>query len=241
MKRKILFFLFISVTFSSQAQEIPTPLTEGVVTTTNQRISFKKLRKEGSEIVFYNVSTRSDYRYLPNSIKKIEDKEFNILYINPKFENEPNIKEKYVDPESKLFKPNYPEGIYLTSDDFLDKTPSSTEKIFAGEVDEVDYDVSIDFSNNCNFYYDKNGKKVRNVFAISYKGFLYFQIKAILNNRNKTDRSQRNDYPQSFVRVSLGGNNYFYTEADLANLWDQSLTIAATGTVGSVLLADSLS
>lgn len=160
MKRKILFFLFISLPFLSQAQEIPTPITEGVVTTTtNQRIAFKKLRQEGIEIVFYNVSTRSDYRYLPNSIKKIEDKEFNILYINPKFENEPNIKEKYVDPESKLFKPNYPEGIYLTSDDFLNKTPSSTEKIFAGEVDEVDYDVSIDFSNNCNFYYDKNGKR----------------------------------------------------------------------------------
>lgn len=73
--------------------------------------------------------------------------------------------------------------------------------------------------HNPYFYYSENNKKVRNVFAISYKEHLYFQIKAILKNRNKTDRAQSTNFHNTFVRVILGGKNYFYTEAELVNAW----------------------
>lgn len=226
--------LFVSIslfflTFYTFSQDIPNLVTEGVVTTTtNQRIPFKKFRKEGIEVVFFNTLTRSDYRYLPNSIKKIEDKELNILYINPKFENEPNIKEKYIDPEAKLFKPTFPDGVYFTSSELINKTPSNTEKLIPGEIDNIELDVSIHLSDNCNFYYKKSGRKVKNVYAVSHNGFLYFQIKTILKNKTANDKNQKSDYPNSFVRVKNGGNKYLYTEAYLANFWDEVFTFATT-------------
>lgn len=235
---KIILLVLLSFSCYIFSQEIPVPIDEGIVTiTTNQRIPFKKMRKEGIEIVFYNILTRSDYRYLPNTIKKIEDKELNILYINPKFENEPNIREKYVPLISKLFKPEYPDGIYLTKEDFINKTPSN-ELVLLGDKNEPYRDDNIVVCEEPFFYYKETQKKVKNVFAVSHNGFLYFQIKAILNNRNKTDRAQRNDYPQSFVRVKSGGDNYYYTESELVNLWAESLTFAATG---NYALAESLS
>ena len=98
MKKLILVIIFI-FWGNSFSQEIPTPITEGIVTTTtNERIPFNNLRKEGFEIIFKNILTGTDFRYIPNTIKKIEDMEYNILYINPKFENEPNIKDKYIQP-----------------------------------------------------------------------------------------------------------------------------------------------
>jgi len=121
-------FIFFSFWCNGFSQEIPTPLAEGiVVTTTNERIPFKMLRKEGAEIVFNNISTGSIFRYLPNTIKKIEDFEFNILYINPEFKNEPNINEKYIPRIAKLFKPDYPEGVYLTKEDFINKAASNQQ------------------------------------------------------------------------------------------------------------------
>ena len=48
---------------------------------------------------------------------------------------------------------------------------------------------------------------------------MYFQLKAVLKNRNKKDRAQSTHFQNSFVRVILGGKNYFYTEAELVNKW----------------------
>lgn len=210
-------------------KEIPN-LKNGFVTiTTNQRLKFKNLRTEGIEVVFYNIKTSSDYRYLKNTIKKIEDDSLNIVYVNPKFINEPNIWEKKVDKISTLYKANYPEGVYYTMEDFLNKKPSSAESIYAAGLDDFDEDIIIIVEDNCYFHEKVSGKKIRKAFAISFNGFLYFQIKAILNNRNLTDRAQKNDYPNSFVRVKKGGDNYLYTEAPLVNLWAEAGAFAGTG------------
>src|SRR5690606_6317866 len=122
-------------------------------------------------------------------------------------------------------------------EDFINKTPSN-ELILLGDKNEPYRDDNIVVCKEPFFYYKETQKKIRNVFAVSHNGFLYFQIKAILNNRNKTDRAQRNDYPQSFVRVKSGGENYYYTESELVNLWAESFTFAATG---NYALAESLS
>lgn len=115
-----------------------------------------------------------------------------------------------------LFKPNYPEGIYKSKQDFIDKKVSSIEQVkMLGHAKKY----LKDGTHSTYFHYAENNKKVKNVFAISYKGHLYFQIKAILKNRNKTDRAQNTNYHNMFVRVILGGENYLYTEAELANQW----------------------
>lgn len=228
MIRKILISFTLLFSWYIFSQEIPSTIPEGVITiTTNQRIPFKKFRKEGLEIVFYNTLTRSDYRYLPNSIKKIEDKEFNILYINPKFENEPNIRDKYIPLISKLFKPEYPEGVYLSKQDFINRTPLN-ELIVLGDNYGPYTDENIIACENTFFYYTKTRKKLKNVFAVSHNGFLYFQIKTILKNKTANDNNQKSDYPNSFIRVKNGGSKYLYTEANLANFWEEVLTFAST-------------
>lgn len=130
-----------------------------------------------------------------------------------------------------LFTPNYPEGIYRSKKEFIAKKPSSHEAVVMKNFGKKEIDSII---HNPYFYYQKTNKKVRNVFAISYQGHLYFQIKAILKNRNKKDRAQNTNFHNTFVRVIIGGNHYFYTEAELVNQWAMG-TAVNFGIVGGVI------
>ena len=94
--------------------------------------------------------------------------------------------------------------------------------------------------HNCFFYNEDTDEKLKDVFAVSYQGHLYFQINAILSNRNKTDIAQTNDFPNSFVRVIMGGKNYLYTEANLANQWAQAISYGAVGGAVGGALANSV-
>lgn len=136
--------------------------------------------------------------------------------------------------QDTLYKPNYPEGIYLSKDDFIHKRANTSNAITMRTLNIKKVDSTL---HNGYFYYLKTGKKVKKVFAISYKGHLYFQIKAILKNRNKTDRAQTSNFDNSFVRVILGGENYFYTEAKLVNQWAQGVAYNF-GAVGGIIASD---
>lgn len=133
-----------------------------------------------------------------------------------------------------LYKPNYPEGIYLSKRDFINKVPSSQKSVEMIGFNKKRIDSII---HNPYFYYASTNKKVKNVFAISYKGHLYFQIKAILKNRNKTDRAQNTNFHNTFVRVIIGGENYLYTEAELANQWAYG-TAVNFGVAGGLIAND---
>ncbi|MEM6517574.1 MAG: hypothetical protein AAF688_15435, partial [Bacteroidota bacterium] len=136
-----------------------------------------------------------------------------------------------------LYYPNYPDGIYENMEDFLNRTPSSTEKVNAIKLYKTERITDSLLEHNIYFFSNKTKSKIRNVFATSYKGQLYFQIKAILKNRNKTDRAQKNSRQQSFVRVIMGGENYLYTEVELANQWATG-TAYNFGLVGSKIAQD---
>lgn len=138
-----------------------------------------------------------------------------------------------------LFQPNYPEGIYETKSDFLSKTPSNIEAINALELVSLKRIHKDSLPHNCFFFFDKSRSKIRNVFAISYNGQLYFQIKAILKHKNKNDRAQNNSNHYSFVRVIFGGENYFYTEANLVNKWTSGV-VANLGLAGSQIYSDMI-
>ncbi|MCT4602146.1 MAG: hypothetical protein N4A59_04445 [Marinifilum sp.] len=136
-----------------------------------------------------------------------------------------------------LYKPNYPEGIYVTKKDFINKSPSSFEKIISISQFKNQDSLEDSIYHCCYFYYLKDKKKVKNVFAISFKKHLFFQTKAILKNRNKFDRAQSTNYHNTFVRVIMGGNNYLYTEAELVNQWAAGAA-ANFGVAGGVILND---
>lgn len=128
-----------------------------------------------------------------------------------------------------LFQPNYPEGLYETKEDFINKKPRWYNKVTPKGIYGFNKKTLTDIEHNCFFYFTKSDTKVERIFAISYKGHLYFQIGAILNNRNKSDKNQTTDFPNSFVRVIMGGDNYFYTEANLANAWAQGFAYGGIG------------
>ncbi|MBE7628546.1 hypothetical protein [Tenacibaculum piscium] len=136
-----------------------------------------------------------------------------------------------VTKSNPLFKPNYPEGIFLSKKDFINKKANSSKSIELRNFKKKSIDSII---HNPYFYYSETNKKVKNVFAVSYKGHLYFQVKAILKNRNKTDRAQITRLQNTFVRVIIGGNNYLYTEAELVNKWAMGTTINF-GIIGGVI------
>lgn len=137
--------------------------------------------------------------------------------------------------KDSLFKPNYPEGIYATKESFIAKTPTDIYDVVAKNLAIFSNKNLTDIVHNCFFYNADSDEKITDVFAISYKGHLYFTIVAILDYRNEKDRAQTSDYPNSFVRVIFGGNNYYYTEAQLANKWAQGVTAGVGGVVGYVV------
>jgi len=133
-----------------------------------------------------------------------------------------------------LFKPNYPEGVYLTKEAFLNKKPV-IRTVWPVDVGRSEIVVQENIAHTC-FFYGSNREKITDVFAVSYKGNLYFQLKGIFKNCNKNDRNESSNIHNSFVRVILGGENYFYTEAELANAWAKGFAYGAIGGgVGSVL------
>ena len=122
-----------------------------------------------------------------------------------------------------LYKPNYPAGIYATKLDFIRRTPSSLTGVSPfKKKDKVEPDNDSIYLHTL-FYYENTNKPVRNAFAISFKGHVFFQLRAILNNRNATDRAQKADYPIMFAMAILGGDNYMYTEAELSNHWASNI------------------
>lgn len=140
-----------------------------------------------------------------------------------------DIKSDNQTANDSLFKPNYPEGVYRTKEDFINKKPFQKVELTPKGLIGLEKPTLTNITHNCFFYYTFSDEKIKDAFAISYKGHLYFQIYAILENRNKTDRAQSNNFPNSFVRVLLGGTNYLYTEADLANGWAQGLAVGGVG------------
>jgi|GEM_PF-303916 len=165
-------------------------------------------------------------RYKKNEEKRLEEEKTATAERNLKKQEE----RAKLEEERKL--KLLPNGIYYTKEDFLNKNPNSTEIIVPKGLIGFEKPELNGIPDVCFFYSKNSDKKIKKVFAIAYEGHLYFQIQAILNNRNKTDRAQTNDFPNSFSRVLIAGENYYYLESDLVNLWVQGVAynMGATGT-----------
>ena len=212
--------------------------------TTGQKMNFTNLRFiENEQVVFKNKETQSEFYYFLKTVKLIVDSNNNVVYENTSLPKPNPAEAKTTIIEEKkdtLFRPNYPEGIYKTKEDFINKKPSQTTKVFAKGLIGFEKPILTEILHSCFFYDYDSDSKIKNVFAISFKGHLYFQINAILENRNKTDRAQTNELPNSFVRVIMGGENYYYTEADLVNKWAQGLAYGAIGGVTGAVIGNTM-
>ena len=233
----LLFFFFCTIILG---QEIPKTKKGFITLTTNQKYEFTNLKVVNNQVIFINVATKSEFIYFKNAVKLVVDEQENVVYKSQQYEEEEKRKKEKgltEKPKEILFKANYPDGIYYTKEDFINKTPNENPKIFAKDLTDYEDEELESIEDHCYFYYKVSEKKIKKVFAISYKGYLYFQIKAVIaiSNRNKNDNAQTNDLPHSFTRVIKGGDNYFYAEMDLANIWAQGTAIGVGVASGYIL------
>lgn len=235
-----------------------------IILADNQKIAFNNVRLQDGKFVFLDVASGTEKSLGLSEVKYIEDDRESKVFTNKsvadkareadlKFEAEQKklaieetarreaaYKKKLEEEKKALAMGLYPNGVYATKEDFLNKTPTNSEEIIPKEVADLEKSVLYGIPDECFFYFLQSDKKIKNSFAVSYRGRLYFGIGAILNNRNKTDRAQSNDHPNSFVRVRSFGENYYYSEADLANLWAQGFTVAGAGAIVGGAIANGM-
>lgn len=224
-------FPMASFGFAQINKEIKT----GIITTvTNEKIAAKDIKWDiNGKASFLNAGNKQMEDLYENSIKSLEPTEentVNFTSITNEKPLDPSIK-KVVD--DGLYRPILPEGIYVTKQEFIDKIPSQKKHLSKRGLYGFEKPVLEDADQIC-FFFDEKESKLKNVFAVVQNGILYFNIKAILDikNRNKNDRAQDSDNPNSFARVTMGGNNFYYSEINVGNVWAKGFAMGAGGTAG---------
>lgn len=231
-------FLIAGFGFAQINKDIKT----GIITTvTNEKIAATDITwDKNGKASFLNAANKQMEDLYENSIKSIDA-------TDTSSESFVNItKEKPLDPSVKkvvddgLYRPMLPEGIYVTKQEFLDKTPSQKKNLSKRGLYGFEKPVLEDADQIC-FFFDEKESKLKNVFAVVQNGILYFNIKAILDvkNRNKNDGSQDSDNPNSFARATMGGNNYYYSEINVGNVWTKGLGYGIGGGVGSTIASSA--
>jgi hypothetical protein len=127
----------------------------------------------------------------------------------------------------------YPDGLYKTKEDFINKKPSEVRELTVKKIELVNDSDSV--IRRCFFLDKATSKKIKKVFAVSYNGNLYFSNWAILKNKNKDDKSlSPASSMNSFVLVTISGSKYLYAEAGLINHWQAGLSSGVAGGVGGI-------
>ncbi len=214
MKYTYLFVvLFMSVMVSAQERK---SIKEGILTTVlGDKIPFKDLTWKNGKAYYINYSNKLQEELFEPSIKEISEEPLD----TPKT----TINSSTSTGENNSNKTSLPDGIYLTKAEFTAKQPSKSQKLIKKGLIGFEKSTVNDDALDCFFFDESTDKKIKNVFAVVQNGNLYFNVQSILNNRNKTDRAQGSDFPNSFVKVTIEGENYFYTEVVLANIWAKGL------------------
>lgn len=77
---------------------------------------------------------------------------------------------------------DYPEGIYNTFEDFKKMKPKDLKSDFFIQIGRNKISHK--------FYYKSNNKKLKKVFALSYKNNLYINLKYLMKNLNRDSHGQ---------------------------------------------------
>lgn len=119
-------------------------------------------------------------------------------------------------------KSSYPEGIYITKEDFIAKKPNSNFELVKKGIYDLNNIVVDDNEHACFFFEKSKDSKIRKAFAIVYHNNLYIKVGSIMKFCKKGDGSEYFPLENVFVKVVLEGQNYIYTEAVFANIWTKS-------------------
>lgn len=116
-------------------------------------------------------------------------------------------------------KGDFPEGIYMTIEDVLNKKPSSTEEVYLKTTDRND---TVNLPEKAFFYFKQKNKKILYPLAISYQGEMYFQT--YRKYTNKKDKGYDPDQYSRFCKVSNYGR-FIYFEENMRGLWSKALLV----------------
>ena len=105
-------------------------------------------------------------------------------------------------------KGDFPEGVYMTLEDVLNKKPSSTDEIYFETSEKYD---DVNLPEKAFFYFKKNGKKIKFPLAISHKGEMYFQT--YRKYTNKKDKGYDPDAYSRFCKVTIYGRFIYFEES----------------------------
>jgi len=113
------------------------------------------------------------------------------------------------------FRPNYPDGVYMSLESFNLKAPQRAVLIpverKGRQVTKIDTLPDI-----CDFFYESSNDVVSRCFAVSFHGYLYFRAGAVLENKSKNDKNQSVKEFNTFFRVLMGGKQFLYSEFEFA-------------------------
>ncbi|MFH7015297.1 hypothetical protein [Flavobacterium sp. FlaQc-47] len=135
---------------------------------------------------------------------------------------------------------DYPEGVYKTFEDFLEK-----KFIYMGDALErknivgytrksIEKEIVVD---QVFFYWKRNNVRITDYFAISYNGSLYIQQRYFHQFSSKEDRNIDGDNPNSYHRV-LNDGKFLYLEGPFANQWSKAFAYGSGGAVGGTIGAN---
>lgn len=136
------------------------------------------------------------------------------------------------------FRPNYPDGVYLSIESFNLRSPQKATLIpvirRGRQVTKLDTLPDI-----CDFFYESSNDVVSRCFAVSFHGFLYFRSGAITNYLAKNDKNQTVKELNTFSRVLKGGKKFLYTEFNFAkvtynNSWYYGIPYKRKGVVWNI-------
>ena len=105
-------------------------------------------------------------------------------------------------------KGDFPEGVYMTLEDVLNKKPSSTDEIYFETNEKYDNE---NLPEKAFFYFKKNGKKIKFPLAVSHKGEMYFQT--YRKYTNKKDKGYDPDAYSRFCKVNIYGRFIYFEES----------------------------
>lgn len=129
---------------------------------------------------------------------------------------------------------DYPEGYYYSYEDFVAKKvrPAVTierRTIFGNRIIHKDT-----IANQVFFYRVKDTLKVDDIFAISYRGNLYFRQREMSKHAKKGDRDQSGANPNSYHRVIKDGA-FFYMEGSFGSSWAKGAAYGVGGAAGGAV------
>ncbi len=114
-------------------------------------------------------------------------------------------------------KGDFPDGIYQTLEDVLNRKPTSTETVYYKPSDKND---TVNSPEKVFFYFSEKDKRVRIPLAVCHNGEMYFQT--YRKYTNKKDKGYDPDQYSRFCKVTNYGR-FIYFEENMKGMWSKAL------------------